>query len=252
MRNDAPGKIDPELADDDEALCPRNAEVVRSLVENHREFLGFLERRLGGHRDVAEDVLQEAFVRGIGRVEALRDDESAVAWFYRSLRNAVIDHQRRRGAAERALAAFAEELEPYQEPTEEVRGAVCQCVARLAETLKPEYAEALRRIEVEGVPVKTFAKEQGISSGNAAVRVFRAREALRKQVVTSCGTCAEHGCLNCTCAGPKGAPSNDGAHACGRPPGTSLPCRRACPSVGARLATKARSTPASLRGMTTP
>jgi RNA polymerase sigma-70 factor (ECF subfamily) len=47
--------------------------------------------------------------------------------------------------------------------------------------------------------VKTFAAEAGISNSNAAVRVFRAREALKKQLVKSCGTCAEHGCLNCTC-----------------------------------------------------
>jgi RNA polymerase sigma-70 factor (ECF subfamily) len=185
----------------DEALRAPGADVVRALVENHRAFLAFLERRLGGRRDLAEDILQEAFARGIGRVETLRDDESAVAWFYRTLRNAVIDHRRRRGAAERALAAFARELGPYEEPADEARAAVCQCVARVAEALKPEYAEALRRIDVQGVPVKDYARERGISSGNAAVRVFRAREALRRQVVASCGTCAEHGCLECTCAG---------------------------------------------------
>ena len=84
-------------------------------------------------------------------------------------------------------------------PPPEVRGAVCQCVTRLAATLKPEYADALQRIEVQGVPVKTYAEEHGISASNAAVRVFRAREALRKQVAVSCGTCADHGCLECTC-----------------------------------------------------
>ena len=187
------------------------ADVVRLLVANHREFQRFLEKRVGS-RALAEDILQEAFVRGIGRIETLRSDESAVAWFYRTLRNAVTDHHRRHDVAERALAAFAEELEKHTDPEDEIRGAVCQCVARLAETLKPEYAEALQSIEVEGVPVKTFAEERGISSNNAAVRVFRAREALRRQVVASCGTCADHGCLNCTCAVPE---SPTGAPGCG-------------------------------------
>jgi len=186
---------------DDEAVRAPTADVVRALVENHRAFLAFLEKRVG-RRDLAEDILQEAFTRGIGRIETLKNDESAVAWFYRALRNAVIDSHRRRGAEERALAAFAAELEQYEEPVEEVRGAVCQCVARLAGTLKPEYAEALDRIEVQGLSVKAFAEAQGISAGNAAVRVFRAREALRRQVMTSCGTCADHGCLNCTCGAP--------------------------------------------------
>lgn len=213
MSTDAPDPTAPSSATD-EALRPQTPAVVRSLVENHREFLRFLEKRVGS-RALAEDILQEAFVRGIGRIEALRNDESAVAWFYRTLRNAVIDSHRRHRAAERALAAFAEELEKHEEPVEEIHGAVCQCVARLAETLKPEYAEALQRIEVQGVPVKAFAEERGISSSNAAVRVFRAREALRRQVMTSCGTCAEHGCLNCTCGEPESPKPAKGVHRCG-------------------------------------
>jgi RNA polymerase sigma-70 factor (ECF subfamily) len=76
---------------------------------------------------------------------------------------------------------------------------VCRCVARLAETLKPEYATALRRIELDGLAVKAYAAEAGISESNAGVRVFRAREALRRELARSCGTCAEHGCFQCTC-----------------------------------------------------
>jgi RNA polymerase sigma-70 factor (ECF subfamily) len=177
-----------------------DADVTRVLVENHRAFLSFLERRLG-RRDLAEDILQEAFARGLNKLATLRDGEAAVPWFYRTLRNAIIDHHRRRGASDRALALLAEEVEAAEEPSETVRHEVCLCVARLADTLKPEYAEALRRVEVDGVAVKDFAAEQGISAGNAGVRVFRAREALRRQVAVSCGTCAEHGCLNCSCGG---------------------------------------------------
>jgi RNA polymerase sigma factor (sigma-70 family) len=190
------------------------ADVVRLLVDNHREFLGFLEKRVGS-RQLAEDILQEAFTRGIDRIGALRDDESAVAWFYRTLRNAVIDHHRRRASAERALAAFAQELEEHEGPAHEIEAAACQCVARLAATLKPEYAEALQRIEIDGVSVKAFAEEVGISSNNAAVRVFRAREALKRQVVASCGTCAEHGCLSCTCGEPAAAGGRARSHGCG-------------------------------------
>lgn len=45
--------------------------------------------------------------------------------------------------------------------------------------------------------VKAYAEQKGLSSSNAEVRVFRAREALKKRVIESCGTCAEHGCVNC-------------------------------------------------------
>ncbi|HRZ83681.1 MAG TPA: sigma factor [Candidatus Hydrogenedentes bacterium] len=47
-------------------------EIVASLVENHREFLAFVERRVRD-RALAEDILQEAFVRGIDRIGELRE-----------------------------------------------------------------------------------------------------------------------------------------------------------------------------------
>ena len=181
----------------DEPLPEPNADAVQALVANHRQFLRFLEGRVGS-RALAEDILQDAFVRGIEKLDTIRSDESAVAWFYRMLRNAVVDHHRRRASASRALDAFAAEVES-EVPPAEVQSVICQCVATLAQTLKPEYADALRKVEIGGLAVKDYATAADISSNNAAVRVFRAREALRKQVERSCGTCAEHGCLDCTC-----------------------------------------------------
>jgi RNA polymerase sigma-70 factor (ECF subfamily) len=191
-------------ADHDLQALPETPAAVTRLVANHREFLAFLQSRVGD-RALAEDILQDAFVKGIGKLAGLRDDESAVAWFYRLLRNAVIDHHRRHEVRDRRLAALAAELDPAA-PDPELRGAVCRCVARLAANLKPEYADALRRIEVDGLAVKDYASEAGITSNNAAVRVFRAREALKQQIVRSCGTCAEHGCLDCTCGAGRCAP----------------------------------------------
>jgi RNA polymerase sigma-70 factor (ECF subfamily) len=171
-------------------------DVVAVFVANHRAFLDFLQKRVGS-RAVAEDLLQEAFVRG-AKVAA-QDERSLVAWFYTALRNAAIDHHRRQKTATKALDAFAAELTAHAEPEPELRDAICQCVGRLARTLKPELSAAIARVELDGVAVKDFAAEAGITPGNAAVRVFRAREALRKQVARSCGSCAAHGCVDCTC-----------------------------------------------------
>jgi RNA polymerase sigma factor (sigma-70 family) len=174
---------------------------VAVLVDNHRALLHYLERRVGD-RTIAEDILQDAFAKVVARPEQVPDGEpeSAVRWFYRTLRNAAIDHFRRRGAADRAYEAFARELETRDAPSLDLEAEICACVSRLASTLKPEYAEALEAIEIAGTPVKTFAEQRGLSSGNAAVRVFRAREALKKRVTQSCGTCAEHGCVDCNCS----------------------------------------------------
>ena len=185
------------MADETEPQSiPMTPEVVGILVENHREFLRYVEKRVG-NRAIAEEILQDAFVKGLDRADEIRD--SVVGWFYRVLRNAVIDHQRRKAAVDRRLVQFATELEASRESDEELARVACACVARLADTLKPEYADALRRIEIENVPVKDYAEASGISASNAGVRIFRAREALRKQVARSCGTCAAHGCLDCTC-----------------------------------------------------
>ena len=185
---------------DDETLQPDTNDVIASLVANHREFLAFVQKRVGD-RALAEEILQDAFVRSVDKLDTVRD--TAIGWFYRVLRNAIIDHHRRTAATERRLEALAAEPSPA-DPDEELQRMVCKCVAQLADTLKPEYATALRRIEVDGLSVKDYADEAGISSSNAGVRVFRAREALRKQVARSCGTCATHGCLDCTCGQPGG------------------------------------------------
>ena len=171
---------------------------LATLLENHRAFLRYLERRVG-NRELAEDILQDAFAKVVDRPEAAPADEGVVPWFYRTLRNAAIDQFRRRGAAGRAVDAFAREMETHTAPEPAMEAEICACVSRLAGTLKPEYAEALHAIDVRGIAVKAFAEQHGLSASNAGVRVFRAREALKKRVTESCGTCAEHGCTNCTC-----------------------------------------------------
>jgi RNA polymerase sigma factor (sigma-70 family) len=172
-------------------------EVVEALVANHRRFLAYLEKRVES-REAAEDLLQEAFVRGL-KSASLRDADSAVAWFYRALRNAIVDHYRRRGSEAKALEQFASEPGDAVPPDDELLETVCACVRGLLETLKPEYAQALQRVELDELAVRDYAAEAGMTANAAGVRLFRAREALRRRLVQSCGTCAEHGCLDCRC-----------------------------------------------------
>jgi len=187
---------------DSAATRPISDEIVKTLVSNHRRFLAFVERRVGS-REVAEDIVQNAFVRGLEGNSRLRDEDSAVAWFYRMLRNALIDHWRRRSAEQRAAERLAEqEEETVPAADQELMDTVCACVGDLLQTLKPEYAEAIRRVDLDDKSVKEFAEGAGISANNASVRLFRGREALRQQVRRACGTCADHGCLDCRCGRP--------------------------------------------------
>ncbi|MCC6625431.1 MAG: sigma-70 family RNA polymerase sigma factor [Deltaproteobacteria bacterium] len=173
-----------------------DATRVKTLVAEHRRFLGYLERRIGD-RALAEDILQEAFVKSLGRLPA-GDDEKLVAWFFRVLKNTITDQHRRTDARGRALDRLAHELAQATSDAE-LEAEACRCVLALSEHLEPNYRDALRRIEVDGLAVKDFALEVGITPQNAAVRVFRARRALERELAKACGTCATHGCLDCSC-----------------------------------------------------
>lgn len=181
---------------DDEASSPLTPEVTNALVANHRRFLAFLEKRVG-NRAVAEEILQAAYVRTIESETDLSDGEGAVAWFYRLLRNAIVDHYRRRGTEGRALEREAQEAVKAYEP--ELKATVCACMHDLLPALKPEYAELVRRVDLEEGSVQDVAASLGITANNAGVRLHRARKALRDGLVRACGTCADHGCLDCSC-----------------------------------------------------
>ncbi len=181
----------------DEAARPAGDEVTRALVDNHRRFLAFLERRVGS-KAVAEEILQAAFVKTLEKGGVPSDEEGAVTWFYRLLRNALVDHYRRQAAEGRALEREAREAEEASEDPE-LKQTVCACVGDLLPTLKPEYADMVRQVDLEERSVPDVAREAGITANNAGVRLHRARQALKKQLERSCGSCASHGCLDCSC-----------------------------------------------------
>jgi RNA polymerase sigma factor (sigma-70 family) len=172
--------------------------TLELLVANRAAFLDFVAARVES-RAAAEDILQEALSRALEHADELRANEAAVGWFYQVLRNAVVDHYRRRESASKGLERLAAEPALAHAEAAEPPPKVCKCVARLAKSLKPEYADALQKVEIEGAAVKSFGDEAGITPGNAAVRVFRAREALKKKVVSTCGACAAAGCTDCDC-----------------------------------------------------
>ncbi len=182
----------------DEALR-EGPDPVSELVREREAFVRFVRPRVESEA-VAEEIVQNAFVRSIEHGGELRDGESATAWFYRILRNAIVDHYRRRDAAGRAHERIEREMpETIAEAPLDERTRACACVKNLAATLKPEYAEVLEKVDVDGRAVSEVAAESGISANNAAVRLHRARQALKKRVEQTCRSCAKHGCVDCTC-----------------------------------------------------
>jgi RNA polymerase sigma-70 factor (ECF subfamily) len=172
-----------------EDLAPKSLLV---LLANKQRLLAFLTRRVGS-TELADEILQDAFVKGVEKGHTLRDDESALAWCYRLLRNAVIDRHRR-------LTTEREAQELSTMPADsDVEQEVCTCMNNLVLTLKPEYVDILRRVDLGEGRIDAVATELGITANNATVRLHRARQALRQRLEQMCGMCAHHGCLNCTC-----------------------------------------------------
>ena len=169
------------------------------LVQSQARFLQFLERRMRSRAD-AEDLLQAAFLKLVAQKEPLRDEAKLLPWFYRLLRNLMVDHYRHRDAITRLEQSVSAEAASTTTGVDEALfTAVCTCVNDIIPALKAEHAELIRRIEVHGEPLHQVASDLGITPNNASVRLHRARRTLREALQATCGACADHGCLDCGC-----------------------------------------------------
>jgi RNA polymerase sigma-70 factor (ECF subfamily) len=177
-------------------------ETVRVLLAEKGRLLAFLEERVGSRAD-AEDLLQTAMLRVVTKGHAVRSRDRIIPWFYRVLKNLLVDWHRRRATAARALRRLERSASVTQDHDKVLWRQVCTCVSRILVTLRLEYTEILGRVELDEQPVVEAARELGISANNASVRLLRARRALLERLRATCGACFEHGCLDCFCRTPE-------------------------------------------------
>ena len=176
--------------------------LMQRLLAEQSAFRAFLRKRLSDDA-LVEDLLQHSLVKAVERGHELHNHDSAVSWFYRILRNAVVDYYRSHAADRRMVDGLLDELvtsgEDKMPGLDEVRPTLCACLAPLVTQLRPAYAELIRRIDLEGESPAAVARELKVTSNNLTVRLHRARQALRATLEQTCGICTKHGCLNCTC-----------------------------------------------------
>lgn len=182
----------PGQAGPGESTADVRPERLDVLLRSRDRFLRFLESRMASRAE-AEDLLQTAFLKAMTGGHADPDAERVVAWFYQLIRHLLVDHYRHRAAQDRAMERVATEMQAGVGRGVELLGAVCTCVNEVLEVLKPADAELIRRVEIEGKPVRDVASALGITANNASVRLHRARHALREALQATCGACAEHG-----------------------------------------------------------
>lgn len=181
------------------------AETLAILLAEHERFARFLRRRLRSSAD-AEDVLQTAYTNALTRGAGPGDRTRAVTWFFRVLRRALIDHLRREEAGRRRLARRGASPTLSAGDEAALRSAACDCVSALLGSLRPDQADLLRRVELDGDSVSSVARSLGAATGAVAVRVHRARKALAQRLRGVCGACSTHGCARCTCRHGGGSP----------------------------------------------
>jgi RNA polymerase sigma-70 factor (ECF subfamily) len=174
-----------------------DAAVKAALIEHRRDFLRMLTQRVGDP-ETAEEVLQQFYLRAVSRACDLRKRESLLAWLSRLLRNVLADYTRREATRRRQETAYARHQALTREDPEG-ESTVCTCLYTLLPTLKPAYADILRRVDLLGEPRHQVAAALGVSVQNVAVRLHRARQALKRAVLLACTTCPEHGFLRCAC-----------------------------------------------------
>lgn len=177
--------------------------LTLALNEQRTAFKAFLVARVGSEFD-AEDILQNGLIKAIQRAGELQDDAKLTAWFYQLLRNAIIDHYRNKAAVRRRDDVLETSLVALEE---DIAGAppgwetqLCGCLDSVVDTLKPQQAELLRRVDLNGESVQAAAKALGLTANNASVTLHRARRDLRVKLQAFCGACADGACLDCDCA----------------------------------------------------
>lgn len=171
---------------------------IEHLYESRQRFLEFVRRRVNDHQ-LAEDIVHDSLLRALKAAPELRDDERLVPWFFRILRNAVVDEYRKREVTRRHLQQ-TEEVPDLPDLNDHEERAICVCFQALLPALKPEYAELIQALDLAEEAPEAVAQRLGITTNNLKVRRHRARQALRQQLENACGTCAQGSCIgDCTC-----------------------------------------------------
>ena len=155
--------------------------VLKAWGQHETELRGFLVRRLRDQA-VAEDLLQDTFVKAIAEGSRFCELDNPRAWLYRVARNSLIDHLRRE---HRFIDDLPDQL-PYEEPITDAVDDLSQCLPRALDALAKEDAEAITLCDLEGMNQADYAQLKGLSVPGAKSRVQRARARLKQQLKSTC------------------------------------------------------------------
>lgn len=173
--------------------------VVADALHQYRAQLeGFVRSRVPASE--VDDVLQVAAVRALERHATVQDPTRILAWLYTVHRNVMSDTVRREGSRKRLAERARLEAEAEDAPWSGAEiDELCRCSVAQAQQMGERYAEILSLVDLGDLSVAEASAVLGISANNGAVRLHRARKALRKRMLEHCGVTNMRECADCRC-----------------------------------------------------
>jgi RNA polymerase sigma-70 factor (ECF subfamily) len=157
-------------------------------VQCRRRVMGTINCMIARPEDV-EDVAQEVFIRMHRSIPHLKDHEAFELWSYRLTTNATYDYLRKRprrrevrmsDLSERQVDAATDIASRQSARDEHERARTIDYVDGLLARLSPSDRILLVMREVEGLSLAELAAVLGINVGAVKLRLFRARNRLRR------------------------------------------------------------------------
>lgn len=133
-------------------------------------------RRLTGEAPLADDIVQEAYIRLLQSTRPGASDGERTAFLFRAATNLVYDHWRRKRREREGLRWLG------WGPAEPVPVSLGQDVSRVFETLRPRDRAVLWLTHVEGWSHAEVGQVLGLKAISVRVLLFRARKTLARQI----------------------------------------------------------------------
>ncbi|MDQ2974950.1 MAG: sigma-70 family RNA polymerase sigma factor [Acidobacteriota bacterium] len=165
---------------------------------------GYLRRQVSD-ATVADDLLQDVFVKALATVNANRAPTNLPGWLYAAARTTVIDFYR----STRPMEALDENLPDTQYVDDELlHQELATCLRPLTRQLPAIYRDTLIATDFDGRTMQSVADELGLSLSAIKSRASRARVMLKEKLLDCCqvemsnGTVADyHRRSSSTCGG---------------------------------------------------
>ncbi len=154
--------------------------VVDAWQQHEAELRGYLIRQLHDPM-LAEDLLQNTFLKAIAEGAGFCTLENPRAWLFRVARNLLVDHHRR----QRHTMEVDENLSA---PEVEIPAIVSlsECLPHALEALDEADREAITLCDLEGMKQAEYAELKGLTLPGAKSRVQRARQRLKQALQARC------------------------------------------------------------------